>query len=359
MLAILLLPALASTAWLPPREQIYSSVPWMRGPYPYLHQQIFEEKADIDIAFAGSSFIWFGIDTPYVQQELSVKLGRQAVVRSINWPFPGFDALYFIAQDLLQNRKVRMLVIYDDYLGRDTPEYREQDAPHSMSPRLFRFADNSEVLAGMPIQSKAAYYFGAVLGMPRNLLSLCRTNLEADLSSANRAYWENTYNASDPAKRLGSMYARLGFDADRYNPKFTEYTPHAAAQSSDACVFSPATKALFRFQGHPTPVSQLQFARKITKLAKKHGTKVVWLHLPVIGEMGSSVIEEREFWPDALHADLMMAGIPPARFFQGMTAEDARKLFFISNHLNQNGQKYFTPLITPTLLELYDAPFKP
>ena len=351
LLGILLLPMLAGKSHLPPREQIYSSVPLSRGPYPYLHQQIFEEKCDLDIVFAGSSLMWVGIDAPYVQKELSEKLGRKTNVRNLGWVFGGFDVLYFITQDLLQNRKVRMLVIYDENSGTDTP--------HILSPRLFRFGDNAGVLAALPMGTKAAYYFGAILGMPRNLLSLCRANLDVDLSPTKMNYWEMRYHTPDIPSRLGSVSAQASFNDDWHNPTFTDYTPRSAAQSSDVHIYSPATTSYFRFEGRQTPCLQLRFARKLAELAQAHKTKLVFLHMTESTEMGSSVIQEPQFRPDELPGDVAMVGIPPAQFFQGMSVEDVRKLYYNDNHFNKNGQKYFTPLVTPALLELYDAPYKP
>ena len=49
-----------------------------------------------------------------------------------------------------------------------------------------------------------------------------------------------------------------------------------------------------------------------------------------------------------------MVGVPPAKFFAGLTPEQARLLYADPGHFNENGQKYFTPLVTPTLLQLYE-----
>ena len=113
LLIILLLPCVLGKNQLPPREQVYSAIPWSFGAFPYLHDQIFEEKGDIDIAFMGSSSTWWAIDTPYVESQLSKALGRKAVVRSLCWNWPGFDSFYFITKDLLQRRKVKVIVFCD------------------------------------------------------------------------------------------------------------------------------------------------------------------------------------------------------------------------------------------------------
>ena len=113
LLLILLLPVLAGKSFLPTREQFYSSTGRDTFYSPYLHQQIFEEKGDVDVAIMSSSRLASAIDAPYLQEKLSEKLGRKAVVRSLCWTWNGYDALYFIAQDLLQQRKVHMIIICD------------------------------------------------------------------------------------------------------------------------------------------------------------------------------------------------------------------------------------------------------
>ena len=179
----------------------------------------------------------------------------------------------------------------------------------------------------------------------------------------------------------GSVSAQRGFNDDWHNPTFTDYTPRPAARSSDVCIYTPETANSFRFQGRldskdalrrwpptensiqiqrrPSRSLQLHFARKIAELAQEHQSKLVFLHMPESTEMGSSVIHEPEFRPEDLRGDVAMVGIPPAKFFQGMSIEDIRMLYYNDEHLNKNGQKYFTPLVTPALLQLYDAPFKP
>ena len=343
LLFFILLPALAGRTGLPPRSETYSSIPLRLGPFPFIHQQIFEDKSDVDIAFVGSSHIWDGIDTPYVQKQLSDKLGRKATVISLGWPWPGFDALYFILQDLLQHRKVHMLVIYD--------ECRASDAPHRVASRWFRFGDNSGVLAGLPVKAKASLYAAAILGMPRNLLCFLRPNLPADASGSKKSYWESFYHAPSVADRMGALSARIGFD---YNPDFVAFAPRTEAKPSDVTLYSPETIASFRFTGPRTTPYQLYFARKVAALAQEHGVKLVILHFPDIGERHEATINEREFWPDALSAPVAMAGIPPARLFAGMKDEDVLRLYYDPGHFNKNGQEYFTPFITPRLMELYD-----
>ncbi|MGA2248222.1 MAG: hypothetical protein ABSH48_24830, partial [Verrucomicrobiota bacterium] len=135
---MLVLPAVMGKNWLPPREAVYNSIWWESGEFPWIRQQVFEKTGDIDIAFIGASRITAAFDTPMVQEQLSKHLGRPATVLTLGWGGGGYDQLYFVAHDLLEHRKVKVLV-FDDV-------YNRADQPHVLAPRLFRLADNLEAL---------------------------------------------------------------------------------------------------------------------------------------------------------------------------------------------------------------------
>jgi hypothetical protein len=349
LLVFLLLPALFGKNALPPREEIYSSVPLRMGPYPWLHRAIFQDKGDIDIAFMGASIMYLGIDTPYVQAALTKDLGRNASVISAAWFWGGFDPLYFIAQDLLEHRKVNTIVFID--VTGDTE-------PHGVAPYWFRFGDNAEALKGMPLAAIPCYYFASILGMPRNLLSLVRPNSPDYLFSTDRLDLYHIphpyFTAEDPSTRLGSLSVKLNAD---FSP-FTDYTPVSQVSPSDACVYSPATAASFKFSNEPMAPLQLDFARKFAALARMHGTRLVLITIPTMDPNPSSFVEERDFWPQTFDSDIAMAGIPRAKLLSGIPPQNVPKLFFNRTHLNKNGQEYFTKLITPALLKIYETQTK-
>jgi len=349
VLVLLLLPAAMTKSLLPPREEIYSSLPWSSGPFPYVQQQIFDEKGDIDIAFVGSSHIWCGINTPYVQKALSEKLGRQAVVRSICWGGAGFDALYFFTKDLLAHRRVHMLVFYDEFVGRRGPQL--------LSIRWFRFGEDAPELAGIPAKVKVPFYFASILGIPRSLLGLIRTNVPADVFSSEKNSLENTFHAPNPAARLGSLAPRMGFNPNpnALNQNFVAYEPQLEAQPSDVCTYSADSKSAFQFSGPPTTPWQLTFAQKFAQLATDHQAKLVMLYLPTTDELKAKKITEREDWPSVLASDVTMLGIAPAKLFAGLSDGDILKLYYNTGHFNVNGQELFTSLITPALLKIYES----
>ena len=353
LLVVLLSPVLAGKKFLPPREEAYSRLAWGSGPYPWIQDQIFHETNDIDIVFIGSSHIFNDVNTPYVQAELSQQLGRPAVVRTLAWGGAGYDGLYFIARDLLAHRRVKLLVFYDEAPAAPGQRY-------SQTPALFRFGEDARLLAGLDLPNLGLFYGAAIIGMPRNLLSRVRPNLPAPLITDQKNYWEIIADGPNPVTRLGCLSSRLGFAPDVLTTPapFEPFAPATGAGPADALVFSPATKTNFTFATAPLPAWEIHFARQFAALAHAHGIPTVMLYLPVLAEARVPGIPERTFWLELL-PETTLLGIPPAKFFGPLTDAELRKIYADPVHFNQNGQDYFTRLITPALMDLYETAAKP
>jgi hypothetical protein len=342
LLSLLLLsPVLAGKWLLPPREEVYTSTPLHYAPSHYLFDQIYREKQDIDIAFIGSSRIRYDIDTPYVEKKLSEKLGRKAVVVTLGWSWSGCDALYFITRDLLQNRKVHLIVF--------TEELYQENAPHRAASYWFRYGDDAGALKDLSLPLQSAYYYGAVLRIPRNLLGLIRPN-DPRLQPIAAAVFDH----GDPTDMLGAAFVPFNFNENPGTKSlFVHYSPITAADPDEVCVYSK-TNRLFNFEHSAAPL-QLHFAHEFGEVIKRSNTPLVYLHLPALSEAKAKMISEREYWPDVVGTNLTMFGIPPATMFSGLNESEIKKLFFNPLHLNENGQEYFTRLITPGLLQIYES----
>ncbi len=348
LLVLLLSPVLAGKKFLPPREQSYAVQGWGSGPYPWIYYQIFEETNAIDIAFMGSSHIIKAIDTPYVQAALSKKLGRQAVVRTIAWGGAGYDGLFLITRDLLAHRKVRLLVFYDE---------GAEGFRNVALTSLFRFGENEASLAGLPLADKAFFYFTSLIGMPRNLLSLLRPNIPAEIFPDRPGYIKPQDQAfADAPNRLGAVSTRLGFRASPLFPDapFVFFRPPATNRvQASICKVSHPSKN-FEFSNAPLPPWQARFARQFAGLAETQQCKLIILYIPDLAEVRDGAIRERPLAPAFSGADLTLVGIPPRQMFQGLSDDEILKLFSDKWHFNQNGMEFFTPLITPALIQLYD-----
>jgi len=346
LLGLLLSPVLAGKKFLPPREQAYATLGWNNGAYPWVYNQIFQETNAIDIAIVGSSHIWQAINTPYLQQKLSEKLHRPAVVRTLAWGGAGYDALYFVTRDLLARRQVRLLVIYDEGSGSANPA----------APVWFRFGEDAAMLSGLSVPEQGRLYFAAVVGMPRNLLSLFRPNLPAPLVTDRPNFWTRTANNTpNPATQLGCLPLRLGFTPDGFTPRlpFEPFVPATNAEPADAVVYASATKKDFGFSTAPPTKWEANYVQRLAALLRAHGVQPVMLSLPLLAETRSPVILEKAFWPEVFPGTSLL-GIPPVKLFGRLTDAEVLKLYADVWHFNQNGQAYFTPLITPALIQLYE-----
>ena len=348
LLFCLLSPVLLGKRFLPPREQAYASAGWDWGPYPWIRSQIFEETNDIDILFIGSSHLLWGIDTPYVEQQLDAKLGRQTVVRSVCWGGAGFDSLYFITKDLLAHRRVHMLVFYDERLGTHV---------NPKAPKWFRYGEDREAISGLPLKDWGIFYFAAVIGMPGDLLESALPNLAEDTNGQPHHYFETHYQAPNPATRLGSVRAEIGFDPLLgANRNFVPVPLNAGATPADVSIYDSETATNFFFANQPWPEWQTHFARNFGSLAARYGCHLVLVHPPTLAEVSDTQVVESRYWPDFLHTDVAMVGIPGRLFFGGFTNYEEFELYGDWGHLNATGQTYYTTLITPALLQLYGNP---
>jgi len=359
LLLVLLSPVLAEKKFLPPRDQAYATLGWGMGPYPWIRHEIFEETNDIDIAFIGSSHLLNGIDTPYVQAALSRQLGRPAVVRTIGWGGAGYNILYLIAQDLLAHRPVRMLVFYDENV-KSNPK---GGVSGSAIASLFRWGDNAACLQDLPLTTQGIYYFASLVGMPKNMLGAIRPNIPDGLFPDAPDYFEPRDKMFIGAPgRLGAVSAQLGFNSSRLFADYTAFIPYRppATQAVGVSIYSTAHPAPdFEFTHAPLPPLEDAFARQFAQVAEQHGCQLVMLHLPTLlpalDDPQSPILRERADWPAVFSTNLVLAGIPESKLFAGLTDAEIKKLYLDIFHFNRNGQEYFTPLITPALIDIYDA----
>lgn len=351
MLLILLAAPWLASLGVPPQPELTSSnesYRWER--YPWVQDLIYEEKGDIDIAFVGSSHLLYGIDTPFVQNALDEKMGYPTTVRSICWKGSGFDSLFFFTKDLLAHRKVKTLVIYDETAGDARNSFEEVQI---YTPTWFRYQTHGSLTRSLPIKEQCVYYFASVLGTPRNLLESVIPNLPVnpDTTPDNFIHWE-PYNSEN----LGCVRQELAFDP-KLGPRkgsFVSHVPEGEVSPDEAILYGPDTRAEFTFLRSDLPVIQSEFARRFARLANENGCHVVVLNVPMYPDRRSETIVETYNWTDLMGPDLPILGIAPEKVFRGLTDPEVAQLYFDPAHLNQNGQQFFTPLITPALLSLHE-----
>lgn len=345
----MLLPFVVGRTNLPPRSEIYSSIPWRFGGHPFFGKTIFEESKPLDIAFIGSSHMWGNVNAAQVKEKLSTDLGREAEVATLGWNWPGFDAVYFAAEDLLNHRTVKLLVVDDEY----NPDSLGT-MPHRLASRWFRM-DNATSITDLTARQQSRYYASAVLGMSRQLLGMVRSNLPERLAPLSAFSPEQWYKCTPPADSLGALRVAKGLVGTRGSPPspFVAYQPNTDVRPDEAIRWSSTTAQQFRPAPGEMPALQKVFTRKLAQLAKCHHVTLLFLHMPSLDDTSAPVIQESAVWPEALGHDVHMLGFTPQTLFRGLNPGEIESLFYDPQHLNSNGQDYFTRLVTPKLLEVY------
>lgn len=351
VLLALTLPALLARINWGDRRELYSSIPNSYGPFPWISKMLFTRTNDVDMAFLGSSHLWYAVDTPFVQRQLSQQLQREAEVFSLGWVWAGYEVAYAMARDLLSRRRVHTLVIYNEHAKFETDNF------HRAFRYWYREGERPDILAGLAWPAKLRLYAIAVTGMPRQLLNLLRTNpvpkselQAANINDADRRYWR----MDEPAMHLGAATCRGRIGAPGVvidSPRF-----HAKSGSSPADVVVDADRKhpAFYYSNAAVPTYQLHFARLLAELCRQHGTRLVVLHVPTLYDARDATMFERAQLIATL--DVPIVGISGAKLFAEISDAELRNLFVEPGHLNHNGQELFTQLITPALLALHAKP---
>ena len=332
LVVLLMLPVGLSKSGLTSRKDVYERIPERFGAFSYIGNQIFEEKSDIDILFLGSSVLWLGIDTPYVQDELSRRLGRQANVVTFGANWRGEDLTFILLSELLQTRKVRMLVI-------TMPLQPETSTlPHPQAFRWLPYGGKEAAFEGLPLRGRIAVYGEQVLGAPRHLLGLIRRDIQQRSESYDKfVFLRGSY-------RLESGY----FGA----PFVRELTRPAEAPASSA-IYSAETKRLFHFTQQPLSDYQMHFLKLTVNLLRNFKVPVLIVNIPLSRQRHNPTVEERMYWPDVLGMEMPIVGVPPAILFRGKSDAEIDR-FFYNEHMNLNGSELFTRTVTPAILKIYE-----
>jgi hypothetical protein len=308
------------------KEALYRGISERAGDYHYIRQQIFEEHSDVDILVCGSSLLGAAIDVPFVQRALSRALGRQATVIGLQQSWQGPDMNYYVSRDLMEQRKVKVLVIA-------APAWvHRSNQPHVQLFRVIRYGEHPGAMDGLALRSRLALYADYVLGAPRQTLLLLRPNPVDPPADAPPAH-------EHPIGYRGRAFIRR------------QVVPPAIPPAS--LIYSGESGGPFRFDGPPLNAYQLHFLQKTVELARQHGALLVILHMPSPSERGSQVVPDRQLMPQLLGAGVAFAGVSSARMFENVPDTQFED-YFQDEHLGLNGSDLYTGIMTPVLIQLYE-----
>jgi hypothetical protein len=325
---ILLLPAAFRRTHAPTHEQRMATAPVRAGPYSFLHEQIYEKTSDLDLAIVGDSQIWAALDAPAVSDALTRKLGRQARVVSLGWNWHGDDLTFYVLRDLLERRKVGVVLLR---LPREGDRVK---GPHPQSFRWFTSWDDP-VEPGMSRADRAAFYGIEATGSLRNLLSLLRPDRLAP---------------PPEEERLGAYLAEIGPDGRPFK-RLALQPPPLGTRVLSTFGASPALA-----WGGDRPSSSAiawGYASAIHDLLTKYGVRAAFVRIPMSNEVKADELRSDAMWRDIFGAETPVLAAKPRELFEGLTDDDTQELYYELSHLNRNGAELFTLTLLPGLLELW------
>ena len=325
----LVLPKIITSTDLISRRHSYEILPESLGAYSFMSDEVFEKKEELDILFIGTSIIWNGVDTPQVQQALSEHLGRPAHAVTFGYSFNSFDISYSLLKDLLERRRVRLVVL-------SIPRLTYPEGPSATAFKFLRYDENPEIVAGLSLESKISLYACSVLRSPRDLLTIARPNLPV----------ESRY-----AETFGAFKREVGIGEDPRT--FERFAPPVPLLQSTDLIYSDSTKDLFKFTNTRIPAHQDYYLEKVVELLRENRVPFAILNVPQYSERHRDKVVELENWQERFGTDIPLMGIPPTTLFAGLSEKEVEKLHSDHEHFNLNGCELYTDAILPAILEVY------
>lgn len=325
----LVLPKIITSTDLISRRHSYEILPENLGAYSFMSDEVFDKKEELDILFIGTSIIWNGVDTPQVQRALSEHLGRPAQTVTFGYSFNSFDISYSLLRDLLERRRVRLVVL-------SIPRLTYPEGPSATAFKFLRYDENPEIVAGLPLQSKISLYACSVLRSPRDLLTIARPN-----SPVESAYSET----------FGAFKREVGMGEDPST--FERFAPQAPLLQGTDLIYSDSTKDLFKFTNTRIPAHQDYYLERVVELLRENGVPFAILNVPQYSERRRDKVVELENWQERFGTDIPLMGIPPTTLFAGLSEKEVEKLHGDHEHFNLNGCELYTDAILPAILEVY------
>lgn len=313
LLVLMLLPVFMKEIGLPPRSEVYNGLRVGGGPYVKTRQQLFATQGDIDIAFVGSSILNVAVNANELQSQLEERYGRNVNVRMFGYVFQGYDMQYVMMRDVLEHRRVKMIVM--TFSG----PRRISDRPHVQLHNLLRWGEHPEMLDGLRFSHRASIYASCVLDGPRQLLKLLRPERPIDAADAHRSLMVH------------------------------EPVPVTVAPAPPV-LLSAATRDQFMF-GEPDMTDRQQIlVTKVAQLAAQHHVELVIVNVPTPEEFGYDRIWERADWSNLLPGDPTVVAFRRSDLFG---QEPATRFYADSVHMNAEGHARFARSLNAYLVTRY------
>jgi hypothetical protein len=331
LISILLAP-LSEFFWKPlSRGQVLRSAHRTFNFSPYLNKLLFEETTPIDVAIFGSSHVRGGIDASLLQRLLSQRLDRVVSVTHVPIVAPGPELQEFVAEVLLERRRVN-LMLFDVDINPIT-------APNHSTCFIMFLPHWWESMVKLPFFSFMKYYSCAIVAFPRLLMNYFDPR-------SGIIFQKNPTEYDD---QLGGM--TFGEDKDVDSIKFdsmrTEIDQipihNLVRDTSDSDQLT-----LVEGAGYTQPI----FIEKFGALGKRYNTRVAVVRFVYSGQGGAKLLFSQEAINSMRIHNLSVIGPSPSTLQKIAGISKLEELFFDGYHLNGLGRAVMTMSIYRPIAEL-------
>ena len=266
-----------------------------------------EQDADIDFAAVGGSRMLTAFDPYLFEREYLASQGREVVAYNLARSWFGPDYAYPMLRDLLERRRVEHLILMASYQRGDV-----------YNPVAYSIARNEDLLAAIDARPNAR-----VEHLGRTLLMFLQRIRDVLLGRpAETAYPENV---------------RSCYKGDR------PIDPDALRREQLQLVTRGGFREIEFDIADPVQSYAVYYFRRIVELARAHGTRVTFVHLPLLAGAQWSDETARRFEE--------VIGAPVLRLPIELRVKLARSGFRDRMHLVGEGRLAFTPWLVEALSE--------
>jgi hypothetical protein len=321
---LLVLPVVIKALGLPPREDVWKSVPAGYGPIGRMIWTIYDDRTNPDVLFVGTSRTLEAVDEPKLESLLSNRLDRPVQVRTLALFHDGLDMNYVMLRDYLELHHPKIVML-------EVPALNSSGAPHLFLSRWLRFGEDADAFEGLPIKNRVQIYGEMVLGSPRHLVDLVRPN---EISKD-----EETTAAEDAEiDRIG----RRGYAGRKF-------VPDQLPINDSACSIRTLTPSELDSTKEVPGKYAVHFLREIRDLVKSKDAQLILYRSPGEEEYGHTGVSLIAPWAKCLGDGTEVLWAPSKNLFGDISRDRMDDFYADTIHFNMNGRALFTQAIVPSL----------
>lgn len=235
----------------------------------WIYERIALDPTPIHVAIVGNSRMGAGVSAPQLQTRLQALTGQNVQVANVSLPQEGRNVHYAVAKRLMETQPELKTIVFSVV----------EEMPRRGHPAFRNLADAGDVVKA-PILINFAYAEDVSI-LPYRQMSLWAQTLAPGLFGVTRTLSPDYAGAGfDPTKTFTLPDGRV-VERDAVVPE--EYLRAGAEREILSQTPQVLPPAFVEYEYAP----ERAYTRQVAELARRHGVRVVFLHLPIYSDTRS------------------------------------------------------------------------